>query len=131
MIALDTHVWVWWADGSPRLSSTHRRAIEADTFEEIGVSVICCWEVALLESRGRLTLGLPVEEWIADALDHPRIRRLDLTPRIAVEATHLPGTFHRDPADQIIVATARVHSSPLLTADERILAYLHVRMVSP
>jgi PIN domain nuclease of toxin-antitoxin system len=131
VITLDTHIWVWWVDDSPQLSVMHRRAIEADAAEEIGVSVISCWEVALLVARGRLTLRVSAEQWIADALDHPRIRLLDLTPSIAVESTRLPGDLHRDPADQIIVATARAYESRLVTADRRILDYPHVRTVVP
>jgi PIN domain nuclease of toxin-antitoxin system len=131
VITLDTHIWVWWIDDSPRLSAMHRQAIEADAIEDIGVSVISCWEVALLVARGRLSLRVPVEEWIADALDHPRIRLLGLTPRIAIESTRLPGDFHRDPADQIIVATVRAYESRLVTADRRILDYPHVRTVTP
>jgi PIN domain nuclease of toxin-antitoxin system len=131
VIVLDTHIWVWWADDSPRLSAAHRQAIDADPTEDVGVSAISCWEVALLKVRGRLVLRVPVERWIEDALDHPRIRLLELTPRIAVASTRLPGEFHRDPADRIIVATARVYDSALLTADEQILDYPHVRTVGP
>ena len=131
MIMLDTHIWVWWVDGGPRLSAAQRRAIEADATDEVGVSVISCWEVALLVARGRLTMQVPVEQWITDALDHPRIRLVGLTPHIAVESTRLPGEFHRDPADQIIEATARVYGSPLVTADQRILDYPHVQTVAP
>jgi PIN domain nuclease of toxin-antitoxin system len=131
VIVLDTHIWVWWANGNPRLMAAHRRAIEADASQDVGVSAISPWEVALLVARDRLTLRAPVEEWIMDALDHPRIRLLELTPRIAVEATHLPGDFHRDPADQIVVATARVYNCPLVTVDRRMLEYSHVRTVAP
>ena len=72
---------------------------------------------------GRLELPEPVERWLEEALGYPGVRLLDLTPRIAVEATQLPGGFHRDPADQLIVATARVHGLPLATADRKILEY--------
>ena len=80
---------------------------------------------------GRLVLSVPVDEWIEQALAYPGVRLLNLTPQIAVESTRLPGDFHRDPADQIIVATVRVLNVPLVTADERILAYPHVRAVRP
>ena len=65
------------------------------------------------------------------ALRYPGIRLLDLTPAIAVGSTQLPGSFHRDPADQIIVATARALGIELVTVDERILRYTHVRTISP
>ena len=65
------------------------------------------------------------------ALARSGITVLPLTPDIAVESVQLPGEFHRDPADRILVATARIHACPLVTADEKILAYPHVRAVSP
>ena len=77
---------------------------------------------------GRLTLPCSVTDWITAALSYPGIALLDLTPRIAIESTQLPGTFHRDPADQIIVATARVHNLSLLTVDHKIRAYPHVKI---
>jgi PIN domain nuclease of toxin-antitoxin system len=89
----------------------------------LGVSVISCWEVAKLVEYKRLDLPRPVGEWLAQALQYPGIRLLGLTPRIALEATQLPGKFHRDPADQLIVATARVHGSSLATVDRKILEY--------
>ena len=73
--------------------------------------------------RGRLTLSCPVDEWLDQALSYPGVRVLALTPEVAVESTRLPGTFHRDPADQILVATARIHSCPLVTSDARVLDY--------
>jgi PIN domain nuclease of toxin-antitoxin system len=63
------------------------------------------------------------------ALQYPGIQLLALTPEIAVESTRLPGEFHRDPADQIIVATARIYDCPLLTVDDRILKYPHVKLL--
>ena len=63
------------------------------------------------------------------ALSYAGIRLLDLTPQIAIESTQLPGEFHRDPADQIIVATARIHDCPLLTVDDKILDYPYVKII--
>jgi PIN domain nuclease of toxin-antitoxin system len=96
--------------------------------DELAVSVISCWEVAKLVEHRRLDLGRNLDEWLFDALDASGIRLLPLTRRIAVEACRLPGEFHRDPADQIIVATARVHNVPLITADEKIRSYAYVRI---
>ena len=93
----------------------------------LGVSVIACWEVAKLVAYGRLTLPCPVAEWLDQALGYPGIRLLELTPRIMVESTQLPGTFHCDPADQLIVATARVYHCPVVTVDTKILASPHVQ----
>jgi PIN domain nuclease of toxin-antitoxin system len=127
VILLDTHIWVWWMNGSAQLTAAQRNHLEANEPTGLGVSAISCWEVAKLVEFKRLELRLPVGEWIAQALAYPGIRLLYLTPRIAVESTHLLGPFHRDPADQIIVATARIRRCPLLTADARILAYPHVK----
>jgi PIN domain nuclease of toxin-antitoxin system len=88
-----------------------------------------CWEVAKLVEYGRLELTCTIEEWMAQAVVYPGMQLLELTPQIAIESTKLPGSFHRDPADQIIVATARVYDSPLLTADRRIVQYPHVRIL--
>jgi len=76
-----------------------------------------------------LQLTLPVERWLERALALPGVRLLELTPRIVVESTQLPGEFHRDPADQLIVATARIYDVPLLTADGKVLAYPHVQTI--
>ncbi len=86
-----------------------------------------CWEIAKLAERGRLGLACSIEEWMEQALAYPGIELLPLTPQIAIESTTLPGNFHRDPADQIIVATARIHDLALLTVDRLILDYPHVR----
>jgi PIN domain nuclease of toxin-antitoxin system len=127
VILLDTHIWVWWVAGSPKLTAAQQGHVQAHEKVGLGVSVISCWEVAKLVELKRLQLGCPVADWIEQALAYPGIRPLYLTPRIAIESTQLPGIFHRDPADQIIVATARVRGCPLLTADARILGYPHVK----
>ncbi len=80
----------------------------------------------MLEAAGRLPLPLPVDAWIANALGVSRVRMLDLTPHIAMEATRLPGTIHKDPVDRLLVATARIHDCPLLTVDQQIRHYPHV-----
>ena len=79
-----------------------------------------CWEVAKLVELGKLQLKIPTAEWLFQALTYPGVQLLDLTLPIVVESTQLPGSFHRDPADQMIVATARVYDVPLLTADGKV-----------
>ena len=130
MILLDTHIWVWWVNGSAELTSIQRNHIETHETRGLGVSVISCWEVAKLVELDRLKLRCPAGEWIERALAYPGIRFLYLTPRIAIESTLLPRPFHRDPADQIIVATARIRGCPVLTADTRILRYPHVKTIT-
>ena len=127
MIVLDTHVWIWMVSEPERLADTQRREIAEAA--GLGVSVISCWEVAKLVERGRLVLDRPVAAWTEQALAVAGVRLLDLTVEIALASTQLPGTFHRDPADQIIVATARVHRSRLVTSDRKILDYEHVESV--
>ncbi len=126
MIVLDTHIWIWWADNSSRLTERQHQHIQANQVEGLGVSVISCWEIAKLVELGRLKLSYFVKDWLEQALQYPGVRLLNLTPEIAVESSQLPGSFHRDPADQIIVATARIFNCPILTADSKILNYPHV-----
>jgi len=127
MIILDTHIWVWWVDDSQQLRDRQRQTIQDHVQSGLGVSAISCWEVAKFVEYGRLELACAVEEWMEQAMAYPGMQLLELTPQIAIESTKLPGGFHRDPADQILVATARVYDIPLLTADRRILQYQHVR----
>ena len=128
MIVLDTHIWVWWVQGDPQLPSACQAYIQANEAQGLGVSAISCWEVAKLVELGRLVLPCPVGQWMQQALGYPNVQLLPLSPEIAVESTQLPGTFHRDPADQIIVATARVYNCPLVTMDHPIRAYPHVQV---
>jgi PIN domain nuclease of toxin-antitoxin system len=130
VILLDTHVWVWWVHGDARLPEDAQKTIEEHEDEGVAVSVISCWEIANLVERNRLILPVPLGEWIDQALHYSGVRLLDLTPTIAIDSTQLPGDFHRDPADRILVATARLHDCPLMTADELILRYPHVRVLS-
>lgn len=123
MIVLDTHIWVWWVHGDRRLSGPSMEILRQGEEGGLGVSIISCWEVAKLVENNRLALPCPVEEWLGQALHYPGVQLLELTPRIAVEATTLPGSFHRDPADQLLVATARVHRTSFATVDGKILDY--------
>ena len=75
-------------------------------------------------------LPVPLAEWFTQALSYPGVQLLPITPEIAIASTILPDSFHRDPADQLIVATARIYQCRLVTADERILAYTHVDTVA-
>jgi PIN domain nuclease of toxin-antitoxin system len=126
MIILDTHAWVWWVHGTEKLTPAQRDAITANETDVIGISAMSCWEIAKLGEYGRLELPTPLEDWFELALSYPGVQLLALTPEIAVESTRLPREFHRDPADQMIVATARVYGCPLVTSDEKILNYGHV-----
>lgn len=129
MIVLDTHIWVWWVHGDPRLTAEQQHTLSENEPTGLGVSVISCWEVAKLVEYKRLVLPGPILDWLNEALAYPGVHLLDLAPRIAAESTELPGEFHKDPADQIIVATARVLGCALMTADEKIREYPHVQLI--
>lgn len=127
MILLDTHIWYWWVGESPKLTARYRELIVAAAKGSIGLSVISCWEVAKKHHLGKLELNMPLDLWLPAALSAPGLVLLPLTPAIAVESARLPDSFRSDPADEMIVATARIHDCPLLTADSRLLGYAHVR----
>lgn len=132
-LLLDTHVWVWLMLGDGRLGGASRRVLEeAVPDNRVLVSVISIWEIAMLESKGRLTLTADCESWVRDAFDAPGVKLAELTPHIAISSTRLPGIFHGDPADRMLMATARESDAILLTADEAILQYAaegHVRVM--
>ena len=97
MILLDTHVWVRWLNRDPHFPQDCSEVIAAAQADGIGVSVISCWEVAMLVAKGRLELSKSVQEWVAEALAPRDMRVVELTPEIAIASTTLPGTFHPDP----------------------------------
>jgi PIN domain nuclease of toxin-antitoxin system len=118
---LDTHAWVWWLHGNPRIGSGALQGLSRFPRDRRpAISAISLWEVALLVSLGRLTLDVPLDAWLAIAADPTCVRVIPITPQIAVEVARLPDSFHRDPADRLIVATARVHGLRVLTKDAAI-----------
>lgn len=129
MIVLDTHVWIWWVHNDPLLPADVAQVVAAHEATGLGVSAISCWEVAKLVEYNRITLPLPISDWMTKALSHSGIMLLEFSPEIAIGSTQLPQPFHKDPGDQIIVATARVHNVPLVTCDGKIRAYKHVQLL--
>ena len=129
MIILDTHIWVWWVNDNPQLTKKYRDWIDEYQSQGLGVSIISCWEIAKLVELNRIILSIPVDEWLTAALAYPGVELIELTIPIIVESTKLAG-FHRDPADQIIVATSKVYNCPLITADSKIIAYPDVQTLS-
>lgn len=95
----------------------------------IALSAISVWEVAKKVSLGKLGLSIPLTDWMKKATDNTYIQILPLSIQVSVESTQLPGEFHNDPADQIIVATARLHNLTILTADRLIHKYPHVKTI--
>ena len=122
---LDTHIWFWLVRGreGKLAADTAANLEKAALHAPLGVSVISAWEVALSASKGRIGFGMPVQDWVQSALGRPGFMVMDLTPGIAVESCNLPGTFHADPADRFLVATARIRNAVLVTRDKRILKY--------
>lgn len=119
---LDTHVLLWWLDDPGRLSVAQREVVEsADEESPLLVSDISLWEVATLCSLGRIRLATPLREWLDKAVAPPLVRRQGISPAVAAEVAALPDSFHRDPGDRILVATARILGVTLLTQDRRII----------
>jgi PIN domain nuclease of toxin-antitoxin system len=119
---LDTHILLWWFLDQDRLSEAQRGLLEqAEGVGPLCVSDISLWEIATLVSLKRVVLTLPVRTWLERATAPPLVRRVGLSPVVAGELAALPDSFHRDPADRIIVATGRVLGATLLTRDSRII----------
>jgi len=126
VIVLDTYIWIWWANQSKEFRLLCRNIINLHASAGLGVSVISCWEVAKLVEKGRLKLDRSAGEWIESALRLPNVILLPLTAEIAIESSQLPAPIHADPADQMIVATARICGAPMLTAGARLISYPRV-----
>ena len=119
---LDTHVLLWWLDDRDRLSVAQREVVaSAGAASPLLVSDITLWEIAMLHWLGRIRLTMPLREWLDKAVAPPLVRRQGISPAIASEVAALPDSFHRDPVDRILVATARVLGLTLLTQDRRII----------
>lgn len=118
---LDTHIWIWWLIGGDKLSLAERTAL--DTAAQQGppkISAISLWEAQMLHSRGRLALKLPFASWLMRATLPEVVQVIPLDAAVILELDRLPADFHGDPADRIIVATARALDLPLATNDRRI-----------
>ena len=125
---LDTHTWIWWNMHPKQLSPKVRSLLSTPKrYEELLLSAISPWEFSKLLEKGRIGISCNPEEWIAEALAMPKLRLVQLTPTIAYRSTSLPQPFHHDPADQIIAATAREENATVLTKDELLQDYSHVR----
>lgn len=128
MIVLDTHVWIWWLSNPEYLSRMAQRQIENAMEEnEIMISSISAWEVALLVAKDRLQLTIDVRDWILKSEQLPFVRFIPVDNEIAVQSVSLPAPIYDDPADRIIIATANISGATLITKDEKILKYTHVK----
>ena len=125
-LLLDTHVWIWSQEAPEKLGNAARRLL-IDGRSTNYLATISVLELARLVAAGNILIDKPLAVWIETAVDELHAEEVAMTREIAAEAYALPGEFHRDPADRILVATARREGLTLLTADDRILSYPHVR----
>jgi PIN domain nuclease of toxin-antitoxin system len=131
MILLDTHIWLWWLHEPSRLSPTAAARIKSEEVDSgLLISAISVWEIAVKSGIGKLPLPLPINDWFAQALTYPGMVIEPLNPLDAIASTQLPGEFHKDPADRILIAISRRYDIPLVTCDEKILRYPHVQTIS-
>ena len=127
---LDTHAWIWWVTDDPRLSGAARSTIARGRGENtLWLSGFSIWEVAKKVQKGQLLLDRPLDDWFDHATTYAGLHIVDPTRAVLVESCRLPGGFAGDPADGIIVATARSLGAALVTKDQRIRDYEHVRTV--
>jgi PIN domain nuclease of toxin-antitoxin system len=131
LLLLDTHCWIWAQLGLVQnLSRAALQSIKnAEREGNLRISVISVWELAMLEQRGRIALPMNVRTWVDQALSKPGISVAPLTPEIAIESVNLPGDLHGDPADRMLIATARVMGATLLTKDAQLIRYSRQRHV--
>jgi PIN domain nuclease of toxin-antitoxin system len=119
-LLLDTHIWIWSLDDKPRLKPRVLEALE-DPANEKWLSPISLWELMILVEKGRVTLNVSIEEWIAQVLREAPIREAPLTAEVVL-ATKKISLPHRDPADTLLAATALAFGLTLVTSDARLLS---------
>lgn len=132
MIVIDTHILVWWVSDDKSLSKSALKAINQTlaSDSEVIISSISAWEISMLIQKGRLVLSMDIARWLDHVSQIDGVRFMPVDNEIGVKSTLLPGEFHKDPSDRMIVATARKLAVPLVTADEKIISYEHVRTIS-
>jgi len=131
-VLLDTHIWVWWLTPGSPLTRVERNALDAAAERrEVGLAAISLWEAQMLHRKGRLELPLPFAEWLVRAADSRIVSVIPLDVETVLVLDSLPQSFHGDPADRLIVATARGHALPLATRDTTIRRSRLVRLWKP
>ena len=123
-ILLDTHTWIWLFNGSTELSQDTIEQIDfAANKGKVFISAISVWELSMLVAKNRVNLSQPIHQWVKDSFSQPGVNLSPILPEIAIESSFLPGDFHGDPADRIIVATTRINNLTVLTRDKKIIKY--------
>lgn len=118
---LDTHLWLWWLLGDSRITGTETDFLDGLSADKRPyLCDISIWEAALLVEKGRVELDCSLADFLEKAASPATVRVLPITARVAVEMGALPDSFHRDPADRLIVSTARAHGLPMATRDRLI-----------
>ena len=125
-VLLDTHVWIWTQEQPQRLGRRAKRLLTGAAHDTT-VCPVSTLEVSRLVAAGDIQLSIPLAEWVAQSLAELNAETVSITHDVAMDAYALPGAFHADPADRILVAAARRNGLTLITADDRILSYAHVR----
>lgn len=122
---LDTHIWIWLLKGDSKIekSPVFDNITRAGRQNGLHISSISIWEIAMLEAKGRIAFSTSITAWVNEAVSAPGLQVVQLLPEISIDSTRLPGQFHGDPADRIIVATSRFLKCPLITIDKKILTY--------
>lgn len=121
---LDTHIWYWLLTGDKKITTKYKKQLIVFAKNNaLLVPAISVWEVAMLYKKNRLIFTEPIDQWIKKALSKSGMCLAELTPEISLESCKLPGELHSDPADRIIISTARVHQAVLATHDKKILEY--------
>ncbi len=130
MIVLDTHTWIWFIDNPSLIPKRSKQLIEKSQAEkQIHISSISVWEIYTLEGKGRLNFKIEAVEWVR------RCERLGIFNFVPIDndivkaACNLPGNFHRDPADRFIVGLGRFLDAPVITKDEKIRRYPHIKAI--
>jgi PIN domain nuclease of toxin-antitoxin system len=130
VILLDTHVLIWYLTQPEKMSKAGARAVEAGfAGQGAGIVDLTLWEIAMFAHKKRVVFTRDVKEWLRDLRLLPHFRCLPVSASVAALSTQLPGRFHQDPVDRLLVATSIDQGVPLVTKDDRIRRYPHVQTI--